>query len=1125
MKIAVLSFNLLSSVKSLILLTVLVLLGTGVGYSQTTAYGVSIHSKNTIDNSDRALGPPNNTFAKMKENDGSFVIIDLGGVAAMGSEIIFRIARENKNDKTGTVDAAVSPEDFPTENIMTVTTEVKNDDYSEVSFTVTEAKTRYVKVTGEKEFLLESIEYEVDEMRSYGVSVHSEANVKDGEKHALGPPDGKFAKMEKENAWMIIDLGANAKLGTQIEFRIASDKKNENKSGTIQASTSPNFSGTAQTVTATTNAPSSKTVSIPVNEVGLRYVKVTGEKEFLIEYVSYIPADPCDAAASGNVDTDGDGISDICDKDDDNDGILDIDEGCGPGGGNGNIDIIAAFGTDDKIESENDGTYTTTISELYAAYTFNQEKDARISTENLTGIGKQGPIFKFYGKKKKSSFIDIVFSRTISGAYFKLTDFDENEELVVEVYDQNNKLINIEAAGYATLGSNVEMNGNVFTEKGIEDEAYGDNISNDDYGAVIFDFAGQLISRIKVSMRHNKESSIRFTEIRNFCLPLDTDGDGIPDSLDTDSDGDGCWDAIEGDGSFTDDSVDGNGRFTGGIDVNGVPTAVNGGQGIGDSKDATILGVGCSNCPMVPGKNTIYGGVFNDVNENGILDETDTYDLDGVTVYLYEDSNANGVLDDGVIPIMITTTVNGNYSFEIDPPVGSTVQSLSVRIASGSDDAEEKIQDYSMYINSTDLEFVYDNYVGGDQIVGMRFNNIAIPQGANITNAYIEFTVDETDSGSTNLIFSGHDVDHSPTFTSENRNISDRQKTSSVVNWSNVPAWNTAKDKHHTPDLQSIIQEIVNRHGWVSNNSMVIMVEGSGERTAEAYEGDAANAPLLVIEYTENGTPDYPKKYIVTIDKATLPEGYSLTNDNTQTATFIALNQSDCDNDFGYVLPGIITGLVYSDENGDGSQNGTETGFSAPVTVFADLDGSGILDTGEPTATTAADGSFSIVNVPVGSVNILIDINTLPAGLVLTEGNQPTNVTVTAGSAVSIGKIGYTNPLVANNDTYTVTYQNGIDGITISGVLDNDTLSGISIDPAEVTFTFTPTGPLKIDSDTGAITVARGTKPGTYTIAYTICQTTLPNSCDSATATVIVEKRNLLITNPHIYQRMMNYYP
>ncbi|GAA4803733.1 LamG-like jellyroll fold domain-containing protein [Litoribaculum gwangyangense] len=36
--------------------------------------------------------------------------------------------------------------------------------------------------------------------------------------------------------------------------------------------------------------------------------------------------DPCDAVASGNLDTDGDGVSDICDLDDDNDGIIDTYE-------------------------------------------------------------------------------------------------------------------------------------------------------------------------------------------------------------------------------------------------------------------------------------------------------------------------------------------------------------------------------------------------------------------------------------------------------------------------------------------------------------------------------------------------------------------------------------------------------------------------------------------------------------------------------------------------------------------------------------------------------------------------------------------------------------------------------
>ena len=35
----------------------------------------------------------------------------------------------------------------------------------------------------------------------------------------------------------------------------------------------------------------------------------------------------CDPVSSGNIDTDGYGVSDVCDQDDDNDGILDSNEG------------------------------------------------------------------------------------------------------------------------------------------------------------------------------------------------------------------------------------------------------------------------------------------------------------------------------------------------------------------------------------------------------------------------------------------------------------------------------------------------------------------------------------------------------------------------------------------------------------------------------------------------------------------------------------------------------------------------------------------------------------------------------------------------------------------------------
>jgi hypothetical protein len=53
-----------------------------------------------------------------------------------------------------------------------------------------------------------------------------------------------------------------------------------------------------------------------------------------------------------------------------------------------------------------------------------------------------------------------------------------------------------------------------------------------------------------------------------------------------------------------------------------------------------------------------------------------------------------------------------------------------------------------------------------------------------------------------------------------------------------------------TPDIASVIQEIVSRPGWTSGNSLVVIITGTGERVAESYDGVAAAAPLLHVEYT-----------------------------------------------------------------------------------------------------------------------------------------------------------------------------------------------------------------------------------------------------------------------------------
>ena len=176
----------------------------------------------------------------------------------------------------------------------------------------------------------------------------------------------------------------------------------------------------------------------------------------------------------------------------------------------------------------------------------------------------------------------------------------------------------------------------------------------------------------------------------------------------------------------------------------------------------------------------------------------------------------------------------------------ANAEKLDYQIAATNDDAEEEVSTGNMYRNSSDLELIADGST--DQLVGLRFRNLQIPQGTLIVSAVLEFETDETNSGSTSVTIEGQDIDDAPQFGGGNSNISNRTRTSASVDWNSIPAWNTVSERHQSPDITSIVQEIVDRGGWSAGNDMVFIITGSGERTAESYDGEPSNAPILRIE-------------------------------------------------------------------------------------------------------------------------------------------------------------------------------------------------------------------------------------------------------------------------------------
>ena len=94
------------------------------------------------------------------------------------------------------------------------------------------------------------------------------------------------------------------------------------------------------------------------------------------------------------------------------------------------------------------------------------------------------------------------------------------------------------------------------------------------------------------------------------------------------------------------------------------------------------------------------------------------------------------------------------------------------------------------------------------------------------------------------------------------------------------------------------------------------------------------------------------------------------------------------------------------------------------------------------------------------------------------------------------------NVIDAVNDNYYSSTSGG--EIANSYVLFNDTLNDDPVSLNDVILTSTPTNNLTVNED-GSVTVAPQTKPGTYTIEYTICEAGNPDNCDTATVEVTVE--------------------
>ncbi|WP_420571290.1 SdrD B-like domain-containing protein [Kordia sp.] len=450
----------------------------------------------------------------------------------------------------------------------------------------------------------------------------------------------------------------------------------------------------------------------------------------------------------------------------------------------------------------------------------------------------------------------------------------------------------------------------------------------------------------------------------------------------------------------------------------------------------------------------ISGTVFDDDNENGTNDSE--AGLNGITVTLYADNNADGNLDVADTNIGSTTTgVNGAYSFSsittenvlavVSTP-GNTATFTYVLTTSNTQAVSSLITD----VNGLDFG-INENLVIDYNISGTVFDDDNA-NGTNDTEAgldaiTVKLYADNDESGTLTagdglLEITSTDVNGDYSFT----NVSTQFTLVGVEVPTNTPDFTYTATTATKLGVSSTISD-VNDQDFGINKVQIINYNISGTVFDDDNEngsidsteaGRLENVTLTLYADNDNNGRVGSGDTVISTTTSAIDGTYSfsaVTVQNTlvevtvpaDTATFTyvlttstAINTSSTITnvtgaDFGVnqeeVILYNISGTVFDDDNGSGVRDMGE-GFigAATLTLYADNNNDGILDSGDTvigtTTTSTMSGNYNFTGVTVGNtiVSVAVPGNTATFTYALTTaGDQAVSSVNTDVNNVNFG--------------------------------------------------------------------------------------------------------------------------
>lgn len=165
-------------------------------------------------------------------------------------------------------------------------------------------------------------------------------------------------------------------------------------------------------------------------------------------------------------------------------------------------------------------------------------------------------------------------------------------------------------------------------------------------------------------------------------------------------------------------------------------------------------------------------------------------------------------------------------------------------------------------VSLTDLALPPGSHSNNDEwCIAARFTGVTIPQGATINSASFQMRAFGTYNASPNTVrfyVSAQASDNAAALAATVGNLATGTRPRSTA-FATVTLSSVIDGTWYSVDVTSVVQEIVNRVGWVSGNAIAIQVDTHEDTTLGEwqefypYDRDAASAPKLDIDYSASG--------------------------------------------------------------------------------------------------------------------------------------------------------------------------------------------------------------------------------------------------------------------------------